>query len=323
MGAGFVSLTLALAAQASDGTSNRIILATRDGALASALAVAVSPRGLSVMELSEPLAGVAAADTARREVVAHDAVGVVWLCDDDAGAHGLCFCARDGRLTRKPITMTAPLEAPDAAALALSVKLLLGPASAPAAPAPPPSAPPVTVRAEEPARVQPQAPRSSPRSALGLSLSLLPAGSLSFASTGGAQAGADAATAFAFAPFLDYSPLPQLSVGLSPQVIFNVKASGGSSAATEYDLRARVTYGLPLSGRWLIFARLSPGYSFVQRTGAETGTGFVLDAAAGVEFPLTDAAFLTADLGFQMGFQSVPSTRYPHVGLGLGFALGR
>jgi hypothetical protein len=322
LAAGVATLALAVAAHAADGTSNRIILGTRDGALASALAVAVSPRGLSVMELSEPLAGVHAADAARREVLAHDGVAVVWLCDDDAGAHGLCFVGRDGHLVRKSIAMTPPLEPPDAAALALSVKLMLGPAAAPAPPAPAaPAAAPVT--REAPAPPAASLPRSSTRSALGLSLAVLPAGTISVEQAGVAQPSAGAAPAVAVAPFLDYSPLPQLSVGLSPQLVFNVKPSGASSPGTEYDLRARVTFGLPLSGQLLVFARLSPGYSFVDLPGGAAHAGLVLDASAGVELALTQAAFLVGDAGYQLGFQQDARTRYPHVGVGLGFALGR
>jgi len=115
----------------------RLVLGTHDPALASALSVAVSPRGLSVVELSDALLRASDVEGARRAVSVHDAIAVVWLCDDAAGAHALCFCARDGHLTIKPISVVSPLAPPDAAALALSVKVLLGPPPQPtAAPAP-------------------------------------------------------------------------------------------------------------------------------------------------------------------------------------------
>jgi hypothetical protein len=65
----------------------------------------------------------------------------VWLCDDDAGAHALCFCDRTGRFVARPVSVTPPLAPADAAALALSVKLLLWgvrPAPMPSSPPPPP-----------------------------------------------------------------------------------------------------------------------------------------------------------------------------------------
>jgi len=128
-----VACALARPARA-DG--DRLVLGSHDPALASALSVAVSPRGLSVVELPEPLARAADVADARREAAVHDAVGVVWLCDDDAGAHALCFCDGAGRLSVKPISVTSPLAPPDAAALALSVKMMLGPPPAPRAPPP-------------------------------------------------------------------------------------------------------------------------------------------------------------------------------------------
>jgi hypothetical protein len=130
-----VVCALAPAARADGG---RLVVGSHDPALTSALSVAVSPRGLSVVELPEPLARAADVADARREAVVQDAVAVVWLCDDDARAHALCFCDKAGHLTVRPIAVTSPLAASDAAALALSVKMMLGPP-------PPPPAPPVVV----------------------------------------------------------------------------------------------------------------------------------------------------------------------------------
>jgi hypothetical protein len=115
---------------------DRLVLGSHDPALTAALSVAVSPRGLSVVELADPLTRAADVVDARREAAVHDAVGVVWLCDDDAGAHALCFCDRAGRLLVRPISVTSPLAPPDAAALALSVKMMLGPPPPPPAPTP-------------------------------------------------------------------------------------------------------------------------------------------------------------------------------------------
>jgi hypothetical protein len=153
---------------AARAASERLVLGSRDAELASALSVAVSPRGLSVVELPEPLvdAGLGGLEAARREVSVPGTVAVVWLCDDESGAHALCFCGADGHLTVKPISVSAPLSPPDAAALALSVKVLLGapPRPAPAPEPPQASAPPPSV----PARPVPRPPTAPPQVALEL-----------------------------------------------------------------------------------------------------------------------------------------------------------
>jgi hypothetical protein len=344
----FVLVGLALAwARPVRGASDSLILGTHDPALASALSVAVSPRGLSVVELDEPFRLVDDVGSARRELVARDAVAAVWLCDDVTGKHGLCFCARDGRFVVRPVSVASPLAPPDAAALALSVKLLLGPPAAPPQTAPPqPPSPAIVVRPPPPAAPPPSS--FVGRGALGLSLSALPLGAISRGGTspvGAFNGGGDAAPAMAVSPFFEYSLRPYVSVGVSPQVVFNVKASGDSSTATEYDLRARVTFWKGVSPRLVAFARLSPGYSIIALpdawtntfAGASLGTdkGWLLGASAGVEYLVSPAAFLILEGGYQAGFQGAVltsggaryeldlATRYPHVGLGFGFTLGQ
>jgi hypothetical protein len=142
-----------LATPAAHAEDDRLVVGTHDPTLAAALSVAVSPRGLSVFELPEPLVGVGDVATARHEASVPGTVAVVWLCDDADGTHALCFCDRDGRLVVKPLTVSAPLSAPDAAAVALSVKMLLGAPGAARAPAPPaPVAPPTPSPAPAPER---------------------------------------------------------------------------------------------------------------------------------------------------------------------------
>jgi hypothetical protein len=136
-----VLVLLGLGARQAHAAPGRLVVGTADPALVSALSVAVSSRGLTIVELTEPLASAEDVLSARRELAAHEAVAIVWLCDD-RGAHALCFCDRAGRMVVRHVSVTAPLAPPDAAALALSVKILLwGTSSAPPAPAPPP--PPV------------------------------------------------------------------------------------------------------------------------------------------------------------------------------------
>jgi hypothetical protein len=347
---GLFLLALALAAaRPARAASDTLILGTHDPALASALSVAVSPRGLSIVELEEPFRAAAEVEAARREIAARDAVAAVWLCDDAAGAHALCFCARDGRFVVRPVSVASPLAPPDAAALALSVKVLLGPASTPAPPAPNAPLPrPVTRAASPEAQRPPSTPAVVGRVALGASLSVLPLGTIARGGTSPAGTfpdGGDAATATAVSAFLQYSLRSWVSLGLSPQITFNVKPSGASSSATEYDLRARVTFWKGVSPRLVGFARLAIGYSIVALPDAWTSTfagaslgmdkGWLLGASAGVEYLVSPAAFLILEGGYQAGFQGAVltsggaryeldlATRYPHVGLGFGVTLGQ
>ena len=144
--------TFVLRAASARAESDRLVLGTHDAALASALSVAVSPRGLSVVELPEALVGITDGKVARREIAVPGTVAIVWLCDDAAGAHALCFCGPDNRIVVRPLSVTSPLTPPDAAAVALSVKMLLGaPQPAPPPPAPRPSAPRPPPKAAPPA----------------------------------------------------------------------------------------------------------------------------------------------------------------------------
>jgi len=133
---------LLLASRPGRADSERLVLGTHDAALASALSVAVSPRGLSVFELPGALGGVGDIEAARQEISVPGTVAVVWLCDDESGAHALCFCGRGGILAVRPLAATTPLAPPDAAAVALSVKMLLG--TPPPRTAPTRSPPPTT-----------------------------------------------------------------------------------------------------------------------------------------------------------------------------------
>jgi hypothetical protein len=171
-----VGLALALGARPARATSDRLVVGTADPALVSALSVAVSSRGLTIVELPDPLHRADDVLAGRREIAAHDAVAIVWLCDD-SGAHALCFCDRAGRFVVRHVSVTSPLAPPDAAALALTVKILLwGTSSPPPAPAPPADAaapgpaPPAVPRATTEVAVERVAPTLAVELAVGARL---------------------------------------------------------------------------------------------------------------------------------------------------------
>ncbi len=137
-----VAFSFACPAHGAPDRFHRLVVGTADPALVSALSVAVSSRGLTIVEPTEPLTSAEDVAAAHREIASQEAVAIVWLCDDH-GAHALCFCDRGGRMVIRHVSVTPPLAPSDAAALALSVKILLwGMLPAPLAPAPAPVPPP-------------------------------------------------------------------------------------------------------------------------------------------------------------------------------------
>ncbi|HVZ75017.1 MAG TPA: hypothetical protein VHJ20_21695 [Polyangia bacterium] len=151
-----IALVAALAAPPVQAAADRLVVGTPDAALVAALSVAFSSRGLTIVELPDALLHASDVGTARQELASHDGLALVWLCDDDAGAHALCFLAHDGRFVARPVTATSPVAPPDAAALALTVKILLwGAAPAHVEPAPAPSVPAAPVAPAPPSEPPP------------------------------------------------------------------------------------------------------------------------------------------------------------------------
>jgi hypothetical protein len=207
-----------------------------------------------------------------------------------------------------------PAEIPDGAAAA--------PAPGPSAPAPSPEPAPPAVT------LTPAAPLPFGQTLLGVAFELFPVGTIN----GGNSVDADVTAALA--PFLDVPLSPGVALGVSPQFLFKVKASGDTQSATEYDLRARLTLREPVAPNARVFARLSPGYSIVSLpsgalpAGASDPSGFVVDFSFGTEAMLWPDTTLVVDVGYQLGFQGTSvdgqevdyRTRFLHVGFGL--ALG-
>jgi hypothetical protein len=250
---------------------SRLVLATHDPALASALSVAVSPRGLSVVERPDPLTRTSDQDEARRELAVQDAVAVVWLCDDDAGAHALCFHGRDGRFVARPVTVAAPLAAPDAAALALTVKVLLGP------PAPPPAPPRETA---PPSAASPPAPAAPVESRPVFALPKVTAELVGGVRLQGAAPHAGARFGFT-AVFAPDRLERRLGLGLG-------LTAGPRQAVSDVALRALARGRVRLQPAWLDLD-LGPTAHFLSvDVGAQTarGTQLSLDALAGVIVPL-------------------------------------
>lgn len=200
--------------------------------------------------------------------------------------------------------------------------------------------PPPPVAAVAPAdRVVPAAMAAPPASEqgrflLGVAFELFPAGTLSskLQASSGDQ---DAELTAGVAPFFDAPITRWLALGVSPQVVFNVKAPGATQSWTEYDLRARVTVLDPISSSSRLYARVSPGYSILSPpSGAlpsqvSDPTGLVVDVAVGAQTPLGPHGLMEIDIGYQLGFQGTTiddqdvdnRTRFLHIGFGIALGL--
>jgi hypothetical protein len=194
-------------------------------------------------------------------------------------------------------------------------------------------APPTAEVAGAPAPVlmtQEQPPR---RRWFAIGLSLLPMAVGRFTTPVGAmEATGDASFAYGGALSVSALVFRGLSVGVAPQVIFNVQDKVNPSqlaapaAAREYDLMARVAYAFPIVDTIALYVEVLPGYSLIEQPGAHTAKGLVLIFGGGVAMDLTAAVFANLGVGYQAGFQRVSAggvevddrTRYLRVALGGG-----
>jgi opacity protein-like surface antigen len=145
----------------------------------------------------------------------------------------------------------------------------------------------------------------------------------------------DAAVAYGISGMLDYAITPNISVGVAPRLVFNVKASdapSGENAGKQLDLRGRLLVHLPIAPGVQAYAAVSPGYTIVLsgQDGVDNTTGFAIGGAAGLTYDLSPKMFIGGEVGYQRAFASedlmvagqkftADSTlSYLHVGLGAG-----
>jgi hypothetical protein len=164
------------------------------------------------------------------------------------------------------------------------------------------------------------------RMRLGLVLSPMPTGTFKGAA---GSTDTDAKFAFALMPTFDLGLSQFFFIGLAPQFIFNVQPTPTGEAGQELDLRVRLGGIAKVADTIRLFGYAAPGYSFImvpkKAAGQENPTGLVVGFAAGAAFDLSPAMYLSAELGYQVGYQAANSvdfkSNYLHVGLGLGVRL--
>jgi hypothetical protein len=143
------------------------------------------------------------------------------------------------------------------------------------------------------------------------------------ASGGGSDVSFDAAFAFGVMPIFDYSINSTFFVGISPMNTFNVKPKDATGdAAKEIDIMLRLGGGAPVADKVQLYGYLAPGYSIISPPSGDSPKGLVVGAHVGGMMDVTPTAFVNAELGYQMGFQSVSGadlkTSFFQIGLGAG-----
>ncbi len=199
------------------------------------------------------------------------------------------------------------------------------------------AATPGFAHADEPAASLSAPARNGKAGNVVVQLDVLPAGHVRIAKDGigaGATESVDLSTAYGVGIQLNYLARPHFSLGLAPRLVFNVKSDEDSAAAKQLDLRARITLhtGSSLSPVLQLFAFAEPGYSIsfidqkVWPAGLDTPAGPVLALGGGATYDVLPSIFVTGEVGYQLGFQTVTARArdadfgfdYLHVGLGAG-----
>lgn len=178
----------------------------------------------------------------------------------------------------------------------------------------PPSAlpPPAPVVVMDPLLLTPP-PEQAPRFMVGLSFLPMGMGKATIP-VGAMEVTSDASFAYGFGFSANLRLIEGLSVGLAPQVIYNVKDKVNPSqlaappAAREYDMMARVAYTFPVVETIGIYVEVLPGYSFITLAKTDTAKGLVVAFGGGVTMDVTKRAFANLGAGYQVGFQSISNT---------------
>jgi hypothetical protein len=193
--------------------------------------------------------------------------------------------------------------------LALCVVPTLAVAQPAAPPPPPPPAAPPTAPADStaPAEAGTAAAAVEPDVRIGGELALLPFGSLKLAAQGESLS-TDTAVAMGIGGVVQHPFRRYFTIEFVPRLLFHVKGVDAAQSATELDLRARITAGNHVTPRIRLYGAVEPGYSFLflpdDSGDSQTPNGAVIGLAAGTAFEVAPRTRMTAELGYQFGFQS-------------------
>ena len=153
---------------------------------------------------------------------------------------------------------------------------------------------------------------------------------ISFLTTARGRANAyhDMATAYGVSPSVDYRIVRGLSVGVVPQILFNIKHQADPSLK-QYDLMARVAYTLQVATRIALYGEGMAGYSVISPPSGDSAKGWVLALGAGGTIDATRRLFINVEAGYQWGLQMIAidgiihgdTTQFVRLALGAGVRL--
>jgi len=144
---------------------------------------------------------------------------------------------------------------------------------------------------------------------------------------GGMPFSSDAALSYGVALRVGYVVVPGVTIAFAPQGFLNVKPKDQEEeGARQYDIMARLEYALQLAEAITVFVDVLPGYSLIVPPHGDIAKGLVLGIGGGAAIPLSERLFADLDIGYQVGFQSLPAaemnaetrTRYVRLAIGIG-----
>ena len=123
---------------------------------------------------------------------------------------------------------------------------------------------------------------------------------------------------------LGYVLIRGLTVGVAPQVLFNIKHDDNAAASKEYDLMARVAYAFRVAAKIAVYGEALLGYSVIAHPTGDSARGLVQAYGGGGMVDITDRVFVNLGVGYQFGLQKlrVDGTSYDHNTMFLRIALG-
>jgi len=171
---------------------------------------------------------------------------------------------------------------------------------------------------------------AAPVGSVAIQLDLIPAGSL-HTNIAGIAADADTQTTVGISGNLDWFVSRYFAFGFAPGVILGLKGTGDTASATQLDLRASVAVG-PMAGAGLAvhgYATVGGSWLFLPGN-SDSSSGATLGLGVAARYRIADSEFLTFDVGYQFGSQSMMvqgtdvdlASNVLHLGIGVGTYFG-
>jgi len=189
----------------------------------------------------------------------------------------------------------------------------------------PPAAPGMPVATSES-----PAPPPKPRPRIEIVAAFLPMSFGKFSAVeGGFPVETDASFAYGVSLAASYRIIAGLSVGIAPQMIFNVQPKDSMALtwpqSTETDYMLRIAYTWRPVDTIGLYAAVLPGTSAISVPGHEATKGGVFAFALGSQLDMTDQLFVDMGVGYQWGAQKVANantdgkSKYVRIAVGLGY----